>query len=92
MIDLSDVATTAKDLTPLLRSFREPIENNAQRIVDASWLEIMEELELLAPNEDAIRAGLRASPGTPRRMGMAFHARGRGVDSTDTARGTPREL
>jgi hypothetical protein len=54
MTNLGDLATTAKDLTPLLRSFREPLENNAQRIVDESWLEIMEELDLLGPDEDVV--------------------------------------
>lgn len=51
---MNDLATTAKDLTPLLRSFREPLENNAQRIIDASWLEIMEELDLLGAHEDVV--------------------------------------
>jgi len=48
------VATTLRDLQPLLRTFREPFDADVRRLVDANWSAIVQELAGHAPNEDLV--------------------------------------
>jgi hypothetical protein len=53
-ITLSDLSTTARDLTAVLREFREPFDADVRRVVDANWEEICAELALCEPDEDVV--------------------------------------
>lgn len=48
------LATTLRDMQPLLRTFREPFDVDVRRLVDASWPGIVKELAEHAPTEDLV--------------------------------------
>jgi len=52
MLDLSELATTARDLTPLLKSFRD-YEPGAVRAVEERWKQIAAELDA-SPERDLV--------------------------------------
>lgn len=53
-ITLSDLSTTARDLSAVLREFREPFDADVRRVVDANWEEICAELALHEADEDVV--------------------------------------
>ncbi|MGZ3448885.1 MAG: hypothetical protein ACXVEF_04765 [Polyangiales bacterium] len=53
-ITLNDLSTTARDLAPLLREFREPFDAGVRRLVDENWEEICAELALHDEWDDVV--------------------------------------